>query len=221
VKRAKGFYPLLLIIVFTSLISFAFASISFDGGGIIYRGANKGDIFFSVDYGASKMYFDNGFLMINNLNGLFSSIGFSCDTATANMTITKIKADELDYTVNAPTDVTSITKIYAGSKGLPSDLSGSTSWSYNSNLKIVTVNVLHQSPSNIIIEWKTDVVQDWIIKAYHPAVDMMGVVLLIMATIVIFSVLQGLPVDMELIVQAVLATIILSLGIYILTYFRF
>jgi len=207
--------------VFASLASFAFASISVSGDNIIYHGVNKGNIFFDVVYGASVIYFDDGMLMLHNLNGYYGIIGFSCDTSTANMTITKIASDELDYTVNAPTDVTSTTKIYVGSKGRPSDVSGATSWAYNSNLKIVTVNILHYSPSNIVLEWSDDVVQDFINRTYLPSVDMMGVVLIIIAAIMIFSVMNGLPVDIDLIVQALLVTIILSLGIYILSYFRF
>lgn len=221
-RRAKGFYPLLLITVFALMAPFAFASISVKGGEIKYVASNKGDMFFSVDYTSSKIYFDNGFLMLNNLNGLFSSIGFSCDTATANMTITKIASMEIDYTVNAPTEVTSTTKIYVGSKGRPSNVTGATSWSYNSNLKIVTVNVLHQSPSDIGLEWSYDASQERIdafTGSIYQALGRIGSILTIMSISMVIGVLTGkfeFEGAIEFVVTCVIVTILFSIFVSIL-----
>ena len=220
-RRAKGIYPLLLITVFSSMASFVFASISVSGDNIKYHGANKGDIFFDVVYGASSIYFDSGMLMLNNLNGLFSSIGFSCDTATANMTITKIESDEIDYTVNAETDVTSVTKIYVGSKGRPSNVSGATSWSYNSNLKIITVNVLHQSPADIGLEWteSDDGVPDWIIRSYSANMDMLWIMVFLMAAGLMLITLRGIPLEPILVIQLVIVSVMVFMGGIILLRF--
>jgi hypothetical protein len=203
--------------VFASLASFAFASISVSGDNIIYHGVNKGNIFFDVVYGASVIYFDDGMLMLHNLNGYYGIIGFSCDTSTANMTITKIASDELDYTVNAPTDVTSTTKIYVGSKGRPSDVSGATSWAYNSNLKIVTVNILHYSPSNIVLEWSNTIQDHGVTKSILGAFAVTGTVLLVMSISLVMAALNG-SVDAQIVVDIIKVAIIVGLFIGIFVY---
>lgn len=218
-KRAKCIYPLLLITVFASLASFSFATLSVEGENIVYRGANKGDILFSVDYYVSMIYFDNGFLMLNNFNGLLSSVGFSCDTEVASMTITKVSTREIKYLVDAPTDTNSKTKIYVGSKGRPSDVRGCASWSYNGNLKIVTVNVLYRSPANIIVKW--DPVHDWVKSSYSANMDMLWLVVSLVAMGLILSAVRGVPIDLVLLTEFVIGTIILYLGGIILVRFIF
>lgn len=223
-NRERRIAPLLLLVLFFSLVSFVFASISFSGGGALpinYVASSKGPIMFDIDFTSSRVYLSNGYLRINNM-GAFGSIGFSCETAAANMTITEVASDEVAYTVNAATDVTSTTKIYVGSKGRPSEVSGSTSWSYSSDLKVVTVNVLHQSPADIVFLWENnpgedDQVDKWFEKAFYPIAEMMGLTLIVMGAALVFGAMNN-TFEMQVVVDILKVAIIMAIGIWIMTH---
>lgn len=164
-KKTMKFTPLITIIIASLIIgTLAYASISISKG-ITYSTQDGGNIFFNFDFSTSRLYFDNGVLMVNSLNGVFSSMGFRCETESANMTITKISMDEIRFTVDAPSDTTSITKIKSNYITKPADIQGCSSWSYSIFTKTITINVLHNSPANIIISWgASDVMIDNILQ---------------------------------------------------------
>lgn len=156
VSKILKFSPLIFILFTTfSFASVVSASISFSGGGtlpITYIPAYRGPITFDIDFTSTRVYFSDGYLILNNLEG-FNLIGFSCETETANTTITKISLSEIELTINAPTGTVSTTKIYSPNIAKPSDVLGSTSWSYNIFTKTITINVQHQSPADLKIIW--------------------------------------------------------------------
>ena len=131
----------------------------------------------------------------------------------------------ITYNVNAST--TSTTKIYVGNRGKPTNVTGCSSWSYNVNTKILSVDAVHNSPTDIGVEWKAgnplddDVVQDYINRTYPPIVDMMGVVLLVLSGTLIFCAMNNVPIDTKTILDMLLIAIILGIGAYVLTYFTF
>jgi len=213
----------LMVVVSVCLFAGVFAySEMLIGNGINFKTGSGGPIMFDVDITASRIYFENNYLIILNMNNRFNKIGFSCETATANMTVTKIASDEIDYTVNAPTDVTSTTKIYVGSKGRPSNVSGATSWSYNSNFKIITVNVLHQSPADIGLEWSYDASQERIdafTGSIYQALGRIGSILTIMSISLLIGVLTGkfeFEGAIEFVVTCVIVTILFQVFVSVL-----
>ena len=153
VKKTMKFTPLITIII-TSLIigTLAYASISISKG-IRYYTSDGGAIYFDIDITASRLYYTNDYLMFNKINGVYTSMGFRCETESANMTITKISMDEIRFTVDAPSDTTSITKIKSNYITRPKEIQGCSSWSYSIFTKTITINVIHNSPANIIISW--------------------------------------------------------------------
>ena len=128
--------------------------------GVIYQFSDGGIVKFSISFSASKIYYDNNFLVINNFNygfGDWGQIGFSCETVNATMTVNYVNPSssltKVSYTTNAGEGVESITKIFVGNKGEPKTLDGANDWSYDSTNKIITVTILHSSSQKIIIIW--------------------------------------------------------------------
>lgn len=65
--------------------------------------------------------------------------------------------NKLTYNVSAPSGITSTTKIYCGDKGIPTQVLVDyveKPIEYDSSLKILTVNVLHSSSAEVIVEWR-------------------------------------------------------------------
>lgn len=60
----------------------------------------------------------------------------------------------LTFTVESPSGTTSVTEVYCSDKGQPKNVSGATSWNYNSSSKILTITKLHSSSTTIIIRWR-------------------------------------------------------------------
>ena len=216
--------PLILLIVSAIFVSVASANISVSGGGTLpinYVVLNKGIIMFDVDYSTSRIYFADGYLMVNKMDA-FSSIGFSCETISANMTITKLSSDEITYTVNAETDVMSTTKIFLGSKGKPSEVSGGA-WSYSSSLKVVTVTVLHRSPADIALIWDgdsfNDVARSRLVGSLGGNMDLLWLIVSLMAAGLMLSAIRGTPVNPVLLAELVVGTVIVYIGGVILLQF--
>lgn len=61
----------------------------------------------------------------------------------------------LNFTVNATAATTSVTSVYCGARGEPESVVGATSSSYNGSTTILTVNIIHASPTDISISWLT------------------------------------------------------------------
>ena len=217
--------PLLLITLFLSFAAIVFAPISFFGGGsspIQFVSSGKGPVMFDIDFTTSRMYFSDGYLMLNDF-GVFGSIGFSCETPTANMTITKVASNELTYTVDGPTDVTSTTKIYVGLKGRPTEVTGSTSWSYSSSLKVVTVNCLHESPADIGFTWEQDgaTTPVWVIQSYRANMDFLWLIVSILIMSLMLSTIRGASIDIAQLMELVFITIGVYIGGYMLIHIVF
>lgn len=62
----------------------------------------------------------------------------------------------LVFTVSAPSGTMTTTEVYVGDKRRPNDVSGATSWSYNSTSRSLTINALHSSPITITITWRLE-----------------------------------------------------------------
>lgn len=72
-------------------------------------------------------------------------------SSNANMTIKKAELYELQFTVDAPTGNQSVSKVKLASARKVQSVTGATSWSQSSS--VITINVLHGSPADIIITW--------------------------------------------------------------------
>jgi len=76
----------------------------------------------------------------------------------ANLTITKLFENKrFTATINAPSETTSTTKVFCGDKGEPItvySINGTLSWDYNASTKTLTLNVLHDSPTRIVVYWR-------------------------------------------------------------------
>ena len=73
---------------------------------------------------------------------------------TRAITALSFSSTKLSLTVQAATGEKSITRVYCGDKGEPISVSGASSWSYDSQTKIVTLNVLHTSSKEIIVHFE-------------------------------------------------------------------
>ena len=152
-KRMIYLIPLSFIIFLTLIAGTSVLASGTLGKGIRYFTHDGGATFFNFDIQYSKLYYWDDYLMIDNLNGVFKSMGFYLQTENANMTITKISIDEIRLTVDAPSETISTTKIYSQQITQPSNVEGCTSWSYNIFTKTITIEVQHNSPAYIIITW--------------------------------------------------------------------
>lgn len=68
-----------------------------------------------------------------------------------NMTSSSYGKNKLSITVFAPSGETSTTKVYCGSKGEPTSVSGASSWSYDNETKTATINVLHNGSIEVTV----------------------------------------------------------------------
>lgn len=207
-KAAK--LALLMLLTFT-MVPIVYA-IDFTTG-IYFQGTSGGLITFDQSFTASQLTFNPNLVFTGMVwNGkTHGALGFYASTG-ANMTVTKIGADEIDYTVNAPTSTTSTTKIFVGDKGKPTNVAGCSSWSYNKNLKTVSIDVEHHSPAYIVVEWHRDIVQEYITKTYLPIIGMISIVALAMIITVILGALGGTTVEVNMILEIITVIILMSLG---------
>jgi hypothetical protein len=133
--------------------------------------------YFKFDNGC-RLTFGDSWIYLGNSNGLWSwldddGIKFynlrmassECPnpwhiriSGQASLTITKLFENKrFIATINAPSGTTSTTKIYCGDKGQPItvySINGTLSWDYNTSNKILTVNVLHDSPARTLVYWR-------------------------------------------------------------------
>lgn len=66
-------------------------------------------------------------------------------------------SDKLNFTVSAPSGTTTTTKVYVGDKGEPTQvytINGNLTSSYNASTTILTLNLLHDGPANILVDWR-------------------------------------------------------------------
>ena len=82
--------------------------------------------------------------------------GYGFQVQAANITITdyfQTATNILKFSITAPSETTSTTKIYVSNKGQPSTIIGATSSSYDIPTKILTMHVSHHSTANIELQW--------------------------------------------------------------------
>ena len=95
-------------------------------------------------------YYNNSYTFI----GDNSNIVIFCKPF-ANITSASLSVDKLTFTVSAENGRTSTTKVYCGSKGEPTAVSGADSWSYDSTTKICMITVTHSSVKEVVVSWAT------------------------------------------------------------------
>lgn len=64
---------------------------------------------------------------------------------------------KLTLTIDATSGTTSTTKVYCGDEGEPTAVyatNGTLTWSYNASTTILTLNVVHDGPANILVDWR-------------------------------------------------------------------
>lgn len=61
------------------------------------------------------------------------------------------------FTIFASNGQTSTTKVYVGNKGEPTQvytINGTLTWSFNASTKILTLNVSHNGPATVLVDWR-------------------------------------------------------------------
>ena len=217
----KRLSKVLIIFIVLAPISFAFAAIDIKTENTIYRAASSGIVFLEKPYYATQITFLDGFLMFSNFNygsGNQGSMGFSCQTETANMTVNIVEDEYLKYTVDAPSMTTSVTKIYCGNKRRPERVGGSYSWGFNSVSKILTVSVFHNSPQTVEVEWGSQATLDrYILNLDY--LDMLSLVPFIFVCGMVLGAIMTGRLDTEMVVLLIGASAVISLALVILTRF--
>ena len=190
----KRLSKVLIIFIVLAPIPFVFASIYFNTENVIYRASSGGIIFLEQPYYATQVTFSDGFLMFSNFNygsGNQGSIGFSCQTEDANMTVNVVRNNYLKYTVDALTFTTSVTKIYLGDQRRPTDVIGATSFWYNGVNNILTVSITHNSPQEIELGWDYFSVGDWVDTLLLPAMGFSSLIILVAIAVMIMNGFSG------------------------------
>lgn len=91
---------------------------------------------------------------IKRENNLWYFDGYGFQVQNANATITNwFTNNKLTFTVDAPSETTSVTKVYVGDKGEPAKVDGATSWNYDSSSRICIINVEHSSSKTVTLNW--------------------------------------------------------------------
>lgn len=117
------------------------------------------------DFTASDFLNLNESEMMNQLYHAYMPLPFPDFPASANATLflkyigranfqvpySTFSNDVLTLNIVGESGTTSTIEVYCGDKGEPTSVSGASSWSYDSETKIVTINVLHTSSKEVIV----------------------------------------------------------------------
>lgn len=119
--------------------------------------SDSGPIFFSDAFTCTSITQSGSLVRFAGFNMDYSwgSIGFSCDTSTANMTIQTVNSTTIEYRANAPSGVSS-SQIYTGGKGGPSSVTGVLNWTYANATDIILTYQNHTSPVDVVITFDAD-----------------------------------------------------------------
>lgn len=71
----------------------------------------------------------------------------------SNITALSYTLNELTLTIDSIMGTISTTLVYVDEKGEPASVSGATAWSYNSETKIFTANIIHAGPQQTTLHW--------------------------------------------------------------------
>jgi hypothetical protein len=70
------------------------------------------------------------------------------------ITLTHYGGTKLEFMIYSLSGTFSRTKVYAGDKGKPIEVSGTSNWSYDESTKTVTINILHSNDQQeVIVRW--------------------------------------------------------------------
>lgn len=106
---------------------------------VVVHGKSSDDVFYGVYYGTMIMTGGPQFAVL------------SC--VQAEITINQKTVDFISFTVDAPTGFTSTIKIYCATTGKPKQVTGATEWSYDSSMRIATIQVWHTSAMPVTVSW--------------------------------------------------------------------
>ena len=147
------------------------------------------------------------------------AVGFGC-SSNAELNITSITADRLDFWVNASTGETSTSTFYITGYGKPETVTGSGvwNWSYDKATRIVTVQVLHSSPTTGSIQW-TGHWSQWRDSMYEQ-LSLLGLIPIVMAAGLVITALMGFSgLDAEQVGSLVVVTIIIATSFLVIALF--
>lgn len=184
--------------------------------GVIYQFPNGGIVKFSNAFSASKLYYENDLLVINNFYfgfGDWGTVGFSCETVNATMTINYVNPasslTKISYTVYADEGIESVTKIFVGNKGKPKTLDGANDWSYDLASKIITVTITHSSSQKVIITWDQAYSN---VEGYMTTVSVLyGLLIVGLVSALVLTSLKEVP-PTDLLVDSIITIAILVIG---------
>jgi len=152
VRYPKYYFSIILTVL---LIEILFSFIPFKVSSDVYYYSAKGQIFTLPTYTTTIGFnTDRIFTSIYRMNNYWYFNGYGFQVQNANMTInTFFDNEQLSFTLTGETGNTSTTNIYTHGTGRPTNVYGSTSWSYNSATDILTITVLHSSTQEITVLW--------------------------------------------------------------------
>lgn len=113
---------------------------------------HSGSVLFSDNFTATSIQLTGGLVQLTdfNMGSLWSSLGFSMDTPSSNMTVEAVSQNSIKYEANAAPGF-SISQIDVGSRGEPDVISGVYNYSYAAG--IVTAWHNHTSPVMVFLNW--------------------------------------------------------------------
>ena len=124
--------------------------------------------------------------------------------------------DILSLTITASSGVTTTTKIYVGSKGVPKSVSGASSWSYETSTKILTITKLHSSPADIEVSWATTFPSQGSpsLNTIYVALGLASLAFLVSVAIGILALVSGGMSSMDM-VTVVIGGFAVSVGLFL------
>lgn len=222
-SRRLGVLLLLAVLAFSMQnIVVTYSEVSFIGSSIEYRAENMGVIRFDMSFTASRLYFTDGFIMTKGFSNGWPLVGFQCETSTTNMTIKKVAAKTIGYVIDGPMWTESKSKVYTGSKGKPSSVTGCDGWTYDGASKVATITVTIVSPKEVTLKFsetpdsETNGLKEWVYEEGIPSIRLIAAVPILMAVALILSALTG-KLDMNIAMSLLITILLISVLVWVLT----
>jgi hypothetical protein len=150
--KCKALTLLLLIAYLLSVLPFTKADVDYNANTYCFTFPTYSTAMaFDADQTFDRAYRENDYWYFNT--STISTIAFQVQIA--NLLVTDFfdfDSNTLGFTLIA-TSGTSITKIYVGNRGEPTDVTGETTWSYDSGTHITTITRTHASSHAIVVSW--------------------------------------------------------------------
>lgn len=127
--------------------------------------------------------YHEGFIIYKNYHGL-----------------TRIDANKIRYTVDAPTFATSTTRLYLPEKNVgPISVSGASSWSWSGSTRVLTVRRVHSSPAPIVVVWGASHTLGSYVSQYVPGLSnsiynawaIQGIIIMVLVAALIMMATRG------------------------------